>query len=43
MRSSGFADLDAEVMALMTRASPVPAPPPGANRTITVPINFNLK
>ncbi|MCA1454617.1 energy transducer TonB [Bradyrhizobium sp. BRP22] len=42
VRSSGFADLDQEVVALVHRASPVPVPPPGANRTITVPVNFNV-
>lgn len=42
-RSSGFADLDAEVVAMVKRASPVPAPPPGVNRTITVPVRFDLR
>jgi protein TonB len=39
-RSSGFPDLDEEVVALVRRASPVPAPPPGANKTITAPVRF---
>lgn len=43
VRSSGSPDLDAEVMALMKRASPVPAPPPGAPHSITVPIAFNIR
>ncbi|MCA6110816.1 energy transducer TonB family protein [Bradyrhizobium cenepequi] len=42
VRSSGFAELDQEVVALVHRASPVPAPPPGASRTITVPVNFDV-
>jgi len=44
--SSGSASLDAEVMAMIQRASPVPAPPPevaGGTITFTVPINFNLR
>lgn len=43
IRSSGYPDLDAEVAALMTRASPVPAPPPGVPLTVTVPIRFNVR
>jgi len=39
-RSSGFPELDEEVLALVRRASPVPAPPPGANKTITAPVRF---
>lgn len=42
-RSSGSADLDGEVLALVRRASPVPAPPPGANRTITAPVQFSIR
>lgn len=42
-RSSGFAELDQEVLAMVRRASPVPAPPPGANRTITAPVRFNVR
>ncbi|MBN9059956.1 MAG: energy transducer TonB [Rhizobiales bacterium] len=38
--SSGFPELDQEVLALVRRASPVPAPPPGANKTITAPVRF---
>ena len=42
-RSSGFPELDREVVAMVKRASPVPAPPPGINRTITVPVRFKLR
>lgn len=42
-RSAGFAELDREVLALVHRASPVPAPPPGANRTITAPVRFSTR
>lgn len=42
-RSSGFAELDQEVVALVRRASPVPAPPPGANRSITAPVRFSTR
>lgn len=42
-RSSGFAELDAEVVALVKRASPVPTPPPGVNRTITAPVRFDIR
>jgi protein TonB len=42
VRSSGFSELDQEVVSLVHRASPVPAPPPGANHTITVPVRFNV-
>ena len=43
VRSSGHAALDAEALALMERASPLPAPPAGISRTITVPIRFNVR
>ncbi|GGE52016.1 biopolymer transporter TonB [Agaricicola taiwanensis] len=42
-RSSGFPELDSEVLSLVRRASPVPAPPPGAQRTITAPVRFNTR
>lgn len=42
-RSSGVPALDEEVVALVRRASPVPAPPPGVSRTIVVPIRFNVR
>lgn len=41
--SSGHPELDAEVLALMRRASPVPAPPPDAPRQITAPIVFQIR
>lgn len=41
--SSGVAALDQEVVAMVRRASPVPAPPPGINRTIVVPVRFSLR
>lgn len=42
-RSSGFASLDAELQAMVKRASPFPAPPTGQTMTFTVPVNFNLR
>jgi protein TonB len=41
VRSSGFSALDQEVVSAVRRASPVPAPPSSANRTITVPMRFS--
>jgi protein TonB len=38
--SSGFPELDQEVLSLLRRASPVPPPPPGAKKTITAPVRF---
>jgi periplasmic protein TonB len=43
---SGFADLDAEVVALVERAQPMPAFPPSmreAQLDLTVPIRFSLR
>ncbi|MBR0557775.1 energy transducer TonB [Ciceribacter sp. L1K23] len=42
-RSSGYPSLDQAVVDMVRRASPVPAPPPGANRTIVAPVRFNLR
>ncbi len=42
-KTSGFSDLDNEVLALVQRASPVPSPPPGAARSIVAPIKFTLR
>jgi periplasmic protein TonB len=45
-RSSGFADLDEEVMAMLLRAEPLPAFPasmPQARLDLTVPIRFSLR
>ena len=43
VRSSGHAELDEAVVALVRRASPVPAPPPGAPHEITAPVRFNIR
>ncbi|MQY44965.1 TonB family protein [Rhizobiales bacterium RZME27] len=42
-RSSGSSALDQEVLALVKRASPVPAPPTGVNKTITFPMQFTIR
>lgn len=42
-RSSGYPTLDEEVLAMVRRASPVPTPPQGVNRNITVPVRFSAK
>lgn len=42
-RSSGWPELDNEVLSLVQRASPVPAPPPGVNKTITAPVRFSRR
>jgi len=42
LESSGYPLLDEEMAALFDRASPVPAPPPGARLTYQVPIVFAL-
>jgi protein TonB len=39
---SGIASIDAEVQAMVRRASPFPAPPGGAPRSFTVPVSFRL-
>jgi TonB family protein len=41
-RGSGVASIDGEVQAMVRRASPFPAPPAGAVRSFTVPVNFRL-
>jgi protein TonB len=43
LRSSGVPELDAEVVAMVQRASPVPTPPAGAKLDIAVPVRFNLR
>ena len=46
VRSSGFADLDSEVMAMIKRAEPLPAFPasmPQPQLDLTVPIRFSLR
>ena len=45
-RSSGFPELDAETLALLHRAEPLPSPPPelsGNPLTLTVPVRFSLR
>ena len=45
-KTSGFAALDEEAMALVRRAQPFPPPPPelaGDPVAVTVPIRFNLR
>ena len=43
VRSSGDAALDAEAVALLQRASPLPKPPDGTTRTVTAPITFTIR
>ena len=40
--SSGNADIDREAVAMVRRAAPFPAPPPGAQRRFSIGINFRL-
>ncbi|TNL09684.1 energy transducer TonB [Kosakonia cowanii] len=42
-RSSGHSELDDEVLSLVRRASPVPAPPAGVKKTITAPVQFSVR
>ncbi|MFL5142731.1 MAG: energy transducer TonB, partial [Microvirga sp.] len=42
-RSSGHADIDAEALAMVRRAVPFPAPPPGAGRSFSASIGFRLR
>jgi TonB family protein len=42
LRSSGEAELDAESVALVRRAAPFPAAPPGAQHTFTVEVAFGM-
>jgi protein TonB len=41
-RGSGVASIDAEVQAMVRRASPFPAPPSGRPHSFTVPVSFRL-
>jgi len=46
VKSSGFADLDAEALALLERAQPMPAFPPSMTEEqldLTVPLRFSLR
>jgi len=46
VRSSGYAALDAEALAMIERAQPLPAFPPqmaAASRSFTAPIKFTLR
>ena len=45
-RSAGWDEVDAETLALMHRAEPLPAPPadvPGDPLTLTVPVSFLVR
>lgn len=42
-RSSGSAELDEATLALVRRASPVPAPPPGAPLDLTAPVAYTIR
>jgi protein TonB len=42
-RSSGDAALDADAVASVERASPLPTPPPGAPRAYAAPIRYRLR
>jgi periplasmic protein TonB len=41
-RSTGAAVLDQEILAMVRRASPFPAPPDGQPKSFTVPLNFTV-
>ncbi|MFN3892513.1 MAG: TonB family protein [Beijerinckiaceae bacterium] len=43
VRSSGHAVLDQAALQTVRKASPFPVPPPGAPRTFTVPMRFNVR
>lgn len=40
---SGTASIDQEVVAMVRRASPFPAPPDGRGKSFTVPVRFNIR
>jgi periplasmic protein TonB len=40
---SGVASIDQEVVAMVRRASPFPAPPDGRSKSFTVPVRFNIR
>jgi TonB family protein len=41
--ASGDPDIDAEIVAMVHRASPFPAPPPGAPHVFSAGVNFRLQ
>ena len=46
VRSAGHPSLDAEAVAMIRRADPLPQPPPemtGATLTLSVPVQFSLR
>lgn len=43
LRSSGKADLDAESVALVSRAAPFPPPPPGAQVSFAIEVAFGMR
>ncbi|MFC4167055.1 energy transducer TonB family protein, partial [Teichococcus aestuarii] len=45
VRGTGHAELDEEILAMIQRASPLPAPPPemGDPVTLTVPVRFSVR
>jgi TonB family protein len=42
-RSSGQPDIDAEAVAMVRRAVPFPAPPPGTPRSFSASIGFRMR
>jgi protein TonB len=42
-KSSGSSHLDEEALAVLRRASPVPAPPPAVGLSLKLPIHFHIK
>ena len=42
-QGSGMASIDQEVVAMVRRASPFPAPPDGRGKSFTVPVRFNMR
>lgn len=43
VRSSGEPSIDREALAMVQRASPLPPPPDGSARQMTVPVHFSLR
>jgi TonB family protein len=42
LRTSGEADLDAEIVAVVNRAAPFPPPPPGAHHSFAIEVGFGI-